>query len=183
MKTVMKVTTLLAALLFAAQVWAQFGGDRRDEGGPGGAPQERGDSFQNALARDFQARLDRLKEALKLTPEQEAAWQAYEDKVRALMTDINAHPAAPPENQTALQKIDQQVNTARDRLTAMEDIAVAAKSLYAGLNSEQKTVADQRLAGTLPQLYSADAGGAPPMGGMRGGFRQRQRPSAPPQLQ
>ncbi len=152
------------------------------KGDPGvrveGQEQDRGDPFQRALAQDFQARLDRLKASLKITPEQEIVWQAYEDKVNALMADMNTRPVAPPENQTALQKVDQTVDIARDRLTAMEDIAVAAKALYAMLSNEQKTIADQRLAGTLPQFYSE---GGPIGGGVPGGFRPR--PSAPPQPQ
>jgi len=174
------ITVILAlAIIAALPASAQFGGDRRGEGGPdGGPPQEHGDPFQQALAQDFQARLDQLKEALKITPEQEPLWQAYEDKVRALMTDMNAPPGAPPENQDALQKIDRQVDTARDRLTAMEDIALAAKALYSKLTPEQKTLADQRLAGTLPQLYPAGSEGGPFAGRMRGGFRSRPPPQS-----
>jgi len=185
MKAFPAVTVFVLAVLASTQSHAQFGGGRRGEGGPGGPgggfpQQERGDSFQNALAQDFQTHLDHLKEALKITPEQEAAWQAYEDRLRALMADMSTRPAAPPENQTALQKIDRTVDIARDRLTAMEDIAVAAKALYAKLSSEQKTVADKRLAGTLPQFYSE---GGPVRGGMPGAGGFRPRPSVPPQPQ
>gem|GEM_PF-3677032 len=91
-------------------------------------------------------------------------WQAYEDRVNALMADTNTRLVAPPENQTALQKVDQTVDIARDRLTAMEDIAVAVKALYAMLSNEQNTIADQRLIGTLPQFYSE---GGPIRGGCR----------------
>jgi len=176
---VINAIILLLAAAIAAPSHAQFGGDRRGEGteGPGGGgPQERGDSFQDALAQDFQTRLDRLKEALKITPEQETLWQGYEDRVKALMTDMNARPTPSPDNQTALQKVDQQVNIVRDRLTAMEDIGIAAKTLYAKLTDEQKAIADQRLAGTLPQPYPPGAEGSPPAGGMRGGFRRHPPP-------
>jgi hypothetical protein len=107
-------------------------------------------------------------------------WQAYEDRVKALMADINTHPVAPPQNQTVLQEVDQTVDIARDRLTAMEDITVAAKAFYAKLSNEQKTIADQRLAGTLTQLYSE---GGPIREGMPGGFRSPPSASQQPKSQ
>ena len=58
------------------------------------------------------------------------------------------------DSMTAIQQIERKVDTVRNRLTAMEDIADAAGKLYAGLNKEQKAVADQLLPGTLPALYS-----------------------------
>ena len=180
--SVAKVLIGAGAIFFGLHVYAQFGGGPRGEDGPagsgGGIPaQDRGDSFQNALAQDFQTRLDRLQEALKIRPEQEAVWQEYEDRVRALMADMSVRPAS-PENQTALQKVDQAVNTARDRLTAMEDIAVAAKALYAKLDNAQKAVADQRLAGTLPQLSES---GSPTDGVPGRRFRSRGSPPLQPQ--
>ena len=45
-----------------------------------------------------------------------------------------------------LQRLDHAVDVARNRLTAVEDIAAAAKKLYAGLTPEQQSIADPRLA-------------------------------------
>jgi hypothetical protein len=56
-----------------------------------------------------------------------------------------------------LQRIDRAVDMARDRLTAIEDIALAAKSLYARLTPEQQQVADPRLANIIALPLAAGA--------------------------
>jgi hypothetical protein len=90
--------------------------------------------------------------ALKLTPEQAPAWQAYENKVVDLLDDLSRgiHPA----EGGALKQINARVDVVRNRLTAMEDIADAATKLYGVLTEEQKSTADRMLAATLPTLYS-----------------------------
>jgi len=50
---------------------------------------------------------------------------------------------------TLLQRLDRTVDLARNRLTAVEDIALAAKSLYAMLTEEQQKIADPRLANII----------------------------------
>jgi hypothetical protein len=47
---------------------------------------------------------------------------------------------------TVLQRLDHAVDVARNRFTAVENIAAAAKKLYAGLTPEQQSMADPRLA-------------------------------------
>jgi hypothetical protein len=49
-----------------------------------------------------------------------------------------------------VQRIDHSVDVARDRLTALEDIASAAKTLYASLSPDQKSAANPRLATIIP---------------------------------
>ena len=99
----------------------------------------------------FEDQLSGTRAALKITPAQAPFWQAFEDKVRALMADMTrALPA--PENQTAPQKIGRNVDTVRDRLTAMEEIAAAAKALYDQLDTKQKSIADLRLPAAVPPL-------------------------------
>jgi len=48
--------------------------------------------------------------------------------------------------QTAPQQLDKLVMSAQNRATAMEEVAGAAKNLYAMLSPEQRSVADGRLA-------------------------------------
>jgi len=59
------------------------------------------------------------------------------------------------------QRIDRAVDVARDRLTAVEDIALAAKALYANLTPPQREAADPRLANliTLPLTAAPAAAG------------------------
>ena len=89
-----------------------------------------------------------LYEDLKIAPQQEAGWQAYVSKVQAMVSDLareqkrtQASPQLPMS-----QQFDRVLDAARNRLTALEDIAVAAKSLYEELTPEQKIIADSRLA-------------------------------------
>jgi uncharacterized protein YdeI (YjbR/CyaY-like superfamily) len=57
------------------------------------------------------------------------------------------------------QQLNRIVDTARNRLTALEDIAQAAQALYAKLTPEQQPAADPRLANliTMP-LATANRG-------------------------
>lgn len=97
-----------------------------------------------------------LYEDLRLTPPQQAAWQSYADKVQALASDLTrergrARAGAQVGAQlNALQQIDRTLDTARNRLAGLEDIAAAAKTLYDALTPEQKSMADSRLAAIIP---------------------------------
>lgn len=50
----------------------------------------------------------------------------------------------------ALQQLDRAVDVARNRLTALEDIASAAKTLYGSLTPQQKSLADSRFTTIIP---------------------------------
>jgi hypothetical protein len=60
------------------------------------------------------------------------------------------------------QQIDRIVDAARNRLTALEDIAQAAKALYAKLAPEQQPAADPRLANLMTMPLAQDAPGGRP---------------------
>lgn len=94
--------------------------------------------------------LDQLENDLKLTPEQRAAWNAYEDKVLRLADDMTrsrfAARTSLPTDANAVQQLDKLIDTEQNRLTAIEEIAEAGKALYATLTSEQKAIADRKLA-------------------------------------
>ena len=55
---------------------------------------------------------------------------------------------------STVQQIDGIVDSARNRLTALQDIAASAKALYETLSPEQKPVADARLATTIPDAFT-----------------------------
>jgi protein CpxP len=107
----------------------------------------------------FEVTLHEFHEDLKLTTAQEPAWAAYVEKLRALQGDITRE-----RRQTlqlgVLQRIDHSVDVARDRLTAVEDIALAAKALYARLTPEQQAVADPRLANIITMPLTGVPAGA-----------------------
>jgi hypothetical protein len=94
--------------------------------------------------------LHEFHEDLKLTAGQEPLFETYAKKVRALAADINRErerqkiPGVANEN--VLARIEHAVDVRRERLTALEDIADAAKALYAKFDDGQRLAANPRLA-------------------------------------
>jgi hypothetical protein len=130
----------------------------------------------------LQQQLSEVATALNLTPRQQVLWDDYQAKVGALMADQMRVNLNTPTPRGTMPQIDAKVDTVRNRLAAMEEIAEAARRLYQSLDETQRGVADQRLAATLPALYSGLAvggdmagppdmshRGGPPSGGMGGG--------------
>jgi len=169
-------SALLAAILVGTvQVCrAQIGGPGGDPPGDRTGPRGPVMASGSHLLADLQEQLDDLRLKLKLRPDQETAWQAYQERVGALMSD-QLRPAAPvarTERGDALRQIDRKVDVVRNRLAALEDIAEAARKLYRQLDARQREIADRALAATVPALYSglgALAGDrTPPPGGPDG---------------
>jgi hypothetical protein len=169
---------ILAAVASAAQ--AQMGGGMRRGGGPGGDGDRGrpdasmpGEGAPQMGANDqVQVQLNRVSAALRLAPEQATGWQLYENKVVALLEDLQ-RGTTQPQGVDALKQIDARVDVVRNRLTALEDISDAAKKLYAALNAEQKSVADRMLAGTVPALYLYSPMGMAPRAPGRSGKAER----------
>ncbi len=155
-----RVRLVLVFLLLAAvcaPAAAQFGGMKRGGGDSGSGRSRPGDDMSGVtrMSANDQIRMQitdtRL--ALKLEPAQNAAWQAYEDRVIGLLADLS-RGAGTAAGGDATKQIDLKVDLARNRLAAMEELSEAAKKLYAGLSAEQKSVADRMLPGTVPALYA-----------------------------
>ena len=136
-----------AALLPAAPMaLAQFGSRRR-------AAPEKSQSREEPRVNQLESSLQELHEDLKLAPQQEPLWESYADKVRALANDVarerNARPSATGTQLNVVQRMDRVVDTARNRLAALEDISQAGKSLFESLSPEQKSPADPRRANIM----------------------------------
>jgi LTXXQ motif family protein len=150
----MKKRTMLALLAAAPAVaFAQMGGKRRgggDKGGAkGGAPQ----------INPLEATLGEFETDLKLTADQQKAWDAYADGIRALQRDI-ARDRAPRASDAQLElakRLERAADLARDRLTAVEDIVDSAKGLLKTLTPEQRTMADPRLANLIRMSFGETA--------------------------
>jgi hypothetical protein len=144
----MNKRTTLALMLaaVAAPALAQTGGRRRGGGADKGGMDKGGEPRVNAL----EVTAHELHEDLKLSPPQEPLWDAYLEKIRALGNDIarERRPLGSAAGNVT-QQIDRIVDTARNRLTALEDIAQAAKDLYAKLTPEQQPAANPRLANLM----------------------------------
>ena len=133
---------LLAGVTTAAL--AQFSGRR---GRRGGDDQKKGG--EEPRVNQIEVTLHEFHEDLKLTDAQEPAWEIYVAKLRALANDVARESRSRPAQLDLVQRIDRIVDSARNRLTALEDIAQSAKSLYAGLTPEQQKMADPRLANII----------------------------------
>jgi len=155
-------------------------------GGPGGmgGPQGRGPggpaeaSMAQAAAADLQMTITRLRDDLKLAKAQQILFDAYVDKITNLGDDIqrsqvtlrstnNVELASP-------QQFGQMIDLARNRLTAVEEIAEAGTKLFESLSGEQKAIANRRLAALVTPLL---VGG--PMVGVGDAGLPRMRVGAP----
>lgn len=152
----MKRTSILIFVLALLGACAPLGG----RGGPPGdgdgdnAASDRRSAATISVTDQQQAQLAETAAELKLTPRQLVLWEVYQQKVGALMADQLRAESPPNRRLSAPQQIDSRVATVRHRLAAIEDVQQAANAVYESLDAEQKKVADQRLAATVPQLYS-----------------------------
>jgi hypothetical protein len=154
----MKKRTMLALLAAAPAVaFAQMGGRPR-RGGDKGAGGGKGGAQINPL----EATLGEFEIDLKLTGDQQKAWDAYANGIRALQKDI-ARERAPRASDAQLdlaKRLDRAADVARDRLTAVEDIVDSAKGLLKALSSEQRAMADPRLANLIGMSFGEAACGS-----------------------
>ena len=97
--------------------------------------------------------LNQARNAIRITPAQGALYDTYQERVVALLADMNRGVPPPSAGESALKQIDRRVDLLRNRLAAFEDVSDAARRLYAALTPEQKETADRVLPGTLPALY------------------------------
>jgi hypothetical protein len=124
----------------------------------------------------IETNLSRLEESLKLTAEQNKAWGNFATKVRSYASDVAKERARlnndSPTTVDALKYLSQSAEDAKNRYTSLKEIDEAAKPLYKLLNSEQKTVFDnriptfvaarpKRLGNNQPNLNLPDLGGSP----------------------
>ncbi len=119
---------------------AGYGAAARGGFGPGAAgagPVERVD-----------ARLAYLKNELKITAEQEAAWDAYATQAKAQAATMAAfHAQGPSTAQTPAERIEQHASRMKLRSEQAQAMSAAVKELFAVLTPEQQTIANQHFGG------------------------------------
>ena len=150
---------LFGGALIADRAFAQFGG-HRGRGGMGGGPGGGQGKGGKEPTPTLEITLHELQEDLKLAPEQQPLFDAYAETLRGLAGDVardRQRQSANAASASLVERIDRNVDSLRNRLTAVEDIAQAAKALYAKLNPDQQRAADPRLA-TLMLLPLAPEG-------------------------
>ena len=97
----------------------------------------------------METHLSQLEIGLKLTSDQNKAWDSFASKARLYAADIdkerarlNAESGAPPDGLTYLNQASE---NAKSRYTTLKEVDEAAKPLYKLLNSDQKTIFDNKL--------------------------------------
>jgi hypothetical protein len=119
-------------------------------------------------AERVQARLSGLKDALKLQPAQQDAWNAYEAKVKS-EAQARFEMRKAMQQQTDPQALaDQRVAMLKQRAQSAEEINGLRKSLVATLSAEQKATFDQYSMG--PRFARGPGQGFGPGGGRGPGF-------------
>ena len=159
------VALAVGGFVAAADAVAQFGGmggggmgGGRSRGGSRGQHQEQQQQQKTAPnpetgANMLEQTIEELRIDLKLLPTQVPAWESYVGKARLLAGDVareRVQTSTASTQNSALKRIDRSVDAARNRLSALEDIAEAAKALYALLTPDQLAIADPRLAALVP---------------------------------
>ena len=153
MKRMHKIVTGVVATLalgIAAAAYAHPGGDGPCAGdGPGmGYGPRSGASRSHDPAAFAERRLGHLKSELKISAEQEGAWQAFAAKAKQQGEAMRAlHGKLPQAAATAPERMAQHAEAMRAGLAGMENMAAALKDLYAQLSPEQKAIADQHFGG------------------------------------
>lgn len=120
-----------------------------------------GDCARHTMKHDMGARmqqhLDRFKAELKLTPEQEPAWQAFAQAVTAQMHEMKSTwESARGRAMTAPERMQQRLHFAEQRVQGLREISHAFDNLYNALTPEQKAIADRHAAMMGPHAPTAD---------------------------
>lgn len=107
------------------------------QGAAGAGPTER-----------VEARLAFLKNELKITADQEAAWNAYAAQAKTQAETMAAfHAQGPIAAETPAERIEQHAARMRLRADQAQAMSGAVKELFAVLTPEQKTIANQHFGG------------------------------------
>lgn len=96
----------------------------------------------------MQERMDehaqRLHDALKITPAQEGAWQAYLSARKSNMPQHDQIDRAAMKEMPAPQRMEKHIEMAKARITRMESNLAATKTFYAALTPEQQKLFDEK---------------------------------------
>lgn len=104
--------------------------------------------------------IEQLRAQLKLTPPQQALWDAYLARLDAYTQQFyRERPAQASEDEPAPQQIARLVMNHQNRLSGLEDIEQAAKVLYNSLDADQKKTANLGLLASIP-LFTGLASGS-----------------------
>ena len=89
-------------------------------------------------------RAKRMHDALKITPAQEAAWQAYLSALKSNMPQRGQFDRAAFKQMPAPERMEKRIEMARSHITRMENNLAATKTFYAQLTPEQQKLFDEK---------------------------------------
>jgi Spy/CpxP family protein refolding chaperone len=96
----------------------------------------------------MQERMDRhakrLHEALKITPAQEGAWQAYLSALKSEMPRRGQFDRASFKDMPAPERMEKRIEMAKAHLARMESRLAATRTFYAALTPEQQKLFDEK---------------------------------------
>lgn len=124
-----------------------YGPGMRGNGGPRGGY---GPGATGAGPTDrAEARLEFLKNELKITADQESAWEGYATQVKTQVETMAAfHAQGPSAAESAAERIEQHASRMKLRAEQLQATSIAVKELFAVLTPEQKATADRYFGGT-----------------------------------
>jgi len=124
-----------------------YGGPRGGHGpGPGAASGDpRGFGPGAGPAANADLRLGYLKGELKITGDQQAAFDAYAASVKKSAANMETFRAAMFQTQNVSDRITQRAELMKQRAGDMEAVGSALKGLYAVLTPEQKSIAEANM--------------------------------------
>jgi len=146
MKTLGKVAIGAAVLSVALAGIAIADSDHGGMRGPGMGMAMQHGAHGGAMrhGQAMEQHLATLKSELKLTSQQEPAWQAFEQTVHSQKA---AHEQGRGPAQAGTDSMESHIAFMEQRLTGMKAVAKARQDLYKVLTPEQKTIADRFFSG------------------------------------
>jgi periplasmic protein CpxP/Spy len=160
-KRLLIATATVGVLVASAGAWA-YGSKHTGCQGMGDGP--RAEGMQKKMAQHQQ----RLKEALKLTPEQEAAWKAYTTALQAQKKERPNLDRAEWAKLTTPERMDKMLALRTEREAHMRQHMDATKAFYATLTAQQQQVFDQQHTRKGRHGHASETGHSEPRMGHHG---------------
>ena len=86
----------------------------------------------------------RMHDALKITPAQESAWQAYLSALKSNMPQRGQFDRAAFKNMSAPERMEKRIEMAKSHIASMENNLAATRTFYAVLTPEQQKIFDEK---------------------------------------
>jgi len=149
----------IASLAGTALVAGAFGPAAAQTGGSGKPPAAA--AATSNKPQTVEQRINQLKTALKITPDQETKWKAVADAMRqnaGMMDKLVQDKRAKAATMTAVDDLETYQDFTRAHLDGLKNLTSAFKSLYDSMPAEQKKNADQVFQAFGPSSKSPNQG-------------------------